>query len=387
MPILAGVVSWLVPLLYSGGWPHGGMADFDIYVEGARTALQGGQLYRDGPDAFVYPPIAALLFLPFTVGPVFLWKVLWALAGWLGIIAVVHRMGLRSWPASVVAAAAIGTCTPVMLGTELGQIQLILTCLVILDLVPGPHVFGRKLVPLPAGWLVGLMTAIKLTPGLFIVHLLLNRRWKQAITAMVSATVFTLIGLAAFPQQSIIYWQRLLTTGSVGFDADSVYLDNQSFEGATIRLFKLDGVGNELGTILSLLTVLIGLAAAYALLRRDLEAPAVAMIGLATALASPVSWTHHYVWIVPLAVALMMHRPTRPVGFTGALFIVWVWIAPYRVLPGGGMVEMGYTPAQAALSAVTPVLGLLLLLASLLAGFRDLPKRRPVDRPGNAPTG
>lgn len=374
LPLLAGVVAWLIPLLYHGGWPHGGMADFDIYVQGARTALHGGELYRDGPDAFVYPPVAALLFLPFTWGPVIVWKILWAVAGWFGIMAVVHRMGLRSWSASVVSAAAIGTCTPVTLGTELGQIQLILTCLVVLDLVPGPHLLGRRL-PIPDGWLLGLMTAIKLTPGLFIVHLLVNRRWKQAISASVSALGFTLVGLAVYPHQSIFYWKRLLATGSVGFESDPIYLDNQSFEGATLRVFKLDAVGSELGTVLSALTILIGLAAAWALLRRKLEAPAVAVIGIATALASPVSWTHHYVWIVPLAVALVSHRPTRPVGFTGALLIVWVWLAPYRTLPSGGMVEMAYTPAQAALSAVTPVLGLLLLLASLLAGFRHLPHR------------
>lgn len=385
LPIFAGLLAWLVPLLYSGGWPDGGMADFDIYVEGARTALQGGELYEGGPNTFVYPPIAAVLFLPFTVGPVLLWKVLWAVAGWLGIMAVVHRMGLRSWPASIVAATAIATSTPVTLGTDLGQIQLLLTCLVVLDLVPGPHLFGRRLVPLPQGWLLGLMTAIKLTPGLFIVHLLLNRRWKQALTASVSAAAFTLVGLVVYPQYSIFYWKRLLTTGSIGFSSDPVYIDNQSFEGATLRLFKLDDVGDLVGTVLSVLTILIGLAAAYVLLHRGLEAPAVAMVGIATALASPVSWTHHYVWIVPLAVALVTHRPTRPLGFTGALFVVWVWLAPYRVLPGGGMVEMDYSPAEAALSAVTPVLGLLVLLASLLAGFRHRSRRRPVAESPQAP--
>lgn len=385
LPIFAGLLAWLVPLLFSGGWPEGGMADFEIYVEGARTAVQGGQLYEGGPNTFVYPPIAAVLFLPFTVGPIFLWKVLWALAGWVGIMAVVHRMGLRSWPASIVAATAIATSTPVTLGTDLGQIQLLLTCLIILDLVPGPHLFGRRLLPLPQGWLVGLMTAIKLTPGLFIVHLLLNRRWKQAITAMVSAVAFTLVGLAVYPQYSLFYWKRLLTSGSIGFSSDPVYIDNQSFEGATLRVFKLDDIGDLLGTVLSVLTILIGLAAAYAMLRRHQEAPAVAMIGIATALASPVSWTHHYVWIVPLAVALVTHRPTRPVGLTGAVFIIWVWLAPYRVLPGGGMVEMDYTPAEAALSAVTPVLGLLLLLASLLTGFRHRPRRQPEGKHRESP--
>ncbi|WOP17223.1 glycosyltransferase family 87 protein [Raineyella sp. LH-20] len=380
LPLLAGLVSWFLPMLFQGGWPHGGMADFDIYVEGARTAWAGGQLYRTGPDAFVYPPVAALLFLPFTVGPLIVWKLLWALAGWVGIIAIVHRFGLRSWPASVVAAACITTATPVTLGTDLGQIELILTCLVILDLVPGPRLFGRKLLPVPDGWLVGLMTAIKLTPGLFIVHLLINRRWKQAITASVSAAVLTAIGFLAYPQLSIFYWKRLLVTRSVGFESDPVYIDNQSFQGAALRLFKLSSLGSEVGTLLSLVTIVVGLAAAWVLLRRGHEAPAVAVIGIATALASPVSWTHHFVWIVPLAVALATHYPTRPVGFSGAVFVLWVWIAPYRVLKGGGMLELAYTRPEAILSAITPVLGLLLLIASLFAGFR----RRAAPRRGES---
>lgn len=375
LPLVAGMVSWYIPMMLTGGLPQGGMADFDIYVAGARTALQGGELYRTGPDAFVYPPVAALLFLPFTLGPVLVWKVLWAIAGWVGIIAIVHRFGLRSWRASVVAAACIATATPVTLGTALGQIELILTCLVILDLVPGPRLFGRKLLPIPDGWLVGLMTAIKLTPGLFIVHLLINRRWKQAITAAVSAAVFTLIGFIAYPQLSIFYWHRLLVTRSVGFESDPVYIDNQSFQGAALRLFRLSSLGSEVGTLLSVVAIVIGLAAAWALLRRGQEAPAVAVVGVVTALASPVSWTHHFVWIVPLAVALATHSPTRPVGFTGALFVMWVWIAPYRALPGGGMAELSYTHTEAIYSALTPVLGLALLVASMLAGFRHLPRR------------
>ncbi|QGF23904.1 DUF2029 domain-containing protein [Raineyella fluvialis] len=379
LPIIAGLVSWFIPLVFTHGWPHGGMADFDIYLEGARTALQGGELYRSGPDAFVYPPIAAVLFLPFMLGPVIAWKILWAVAGWLGIIAVVHRFGLRSWPASVVAAACIATATPVTLGTQLGQIELILTCLVVLDLVDGPHLFGRRLLPLPQGWMVGLMTAIKLTPGLFILHLLINRRWKPAITAAVTAAVLTAIGFLVYPQLSLFYWKRLLLTRSVGFESDPVYIDNQSFEGAALRLFRLSHLGAEVGTVMSVLTIVVGLIAAWSLVRQGHEAPAVAVIGIATALASPVSWTHHFVWIVPLAVALAMHHPTRPVGFSGALFVVWVWIAPYRVLKGGGMLELTYTHKEAVFSAVTPFLGLLLLIASLFAGFRQRPARHRRD--------
>lgn len=369
LPLLAGIFTWLLPTAFSAS-PDDSMADFAIYLEGARAVVEGHNLYEGGPNTFIYPPFAALLFVPFLLGPVVAWKILWALVGWLGIIAVVHRFGLRSWNASVVAAACIATCGPVTMATDLGQIQIILTCAVILDLVPGPTLFGRRLVPLPRGWMVGLMTAIKLTPGLFIVHLLVTRQWRTAVTSMVSAAAFTLLGVVVLPQQSWFYWTRLLTTGSIGFDSDPIYFDNQSFEGATLRLFKLAEVGSVVALLLSLAALVLALLGAHRLHRNGFIGPAIALIGITTALVSPVSWSHHFVWIVPLAVSLMVHRPNRFVGFTGTLFVLWAWLMPYRVLPGGGKVELDYTLAQAIFSAVTPVLGLLLLVAAVTTGGR-----------------
>ena len=51
----------------------------------------------------------------------------------------------------------------------------------------------------PRGVLVGLAMAVKLTPGVFVVHYLVNRRWKEAATAVGTAVAVTLgvVGAAA----------------------------------------------------------------------------------------------------------------------------------------------------------------------------------------------
>lgn len=368
LPIVAGLVSWLIPQALSPDGLAGAMADFGIYVDGARAALHGGELYRDGPNAFVYPPIAAIGFMLFLLGPTAGWKILWAIAGWAGIIAVVHRCGLRGRPASLVAAAAIATAVPVTLSTALGQVEILLTCLILLDIMPGAP--GRR--RLPAGWIVGLMTAIKLTPGLFIVYLLLARRRREALVAIVTAVVLTAIGWAVLPGYSVFYWHRLATTHSVGFESDPIYLDNQSFTGAAMRAFGL-ATGPAIGTVVSVIVLVLGIAAALVLRRRGEEALGIVLVGLTSALVSPVSWTHHFVWIVPLAVLLVqrVRREAHPAqsGWVlgiGAVLVLWVWIAPYQILPAGGMQELDYSPGQVLLSAATPLLGAALLVAVLV---------------------
>ena len=76
---------------------------------------------------------------------------------------------------------------------------------------------------------------------------------------------------------------------------------------------------------------------------------AVNLCGVAGLLASPVSWLHHFVWVVPLAVCLAERRrgatriaPRLPGWFLalGWVFVGWVAAAPFRRLPNGADVEL-----------------------------------------------
>src|SRR5699024_5221446 len=83
------------------------------------------------------------------------------------------------------------------------------------------------------------------------------------------------------------------------------------------------------GVVLAALTAVLGVLVAGWWHRSGDEGMAIVACGLATLLASPVSWAHHYVWIVPLA-ALLLTRRDWPQWFQvlGWLFVGWAATSP-----------------------------------------------------------
>jgi alpha-1,2-mannosyltransferase len=99
-------------------------------------------------------------------------------------IAARHGRGLRL---VLVAAVPLALCTePVRQTLGFGQVNLWLFALVLLDLVVLGRTGSRW-----AGAGVGIATAIKLTPGLFIVYLLVTGQWRAARTATVTTAALT----------------------------------------------------------------------------------------------------------------------------------------------------------------------------------------------------
>ena len=89
---------------------------------------------------------------------------------------------------------------------------------------------------------------------------------------------------------------------------------------------------------------------------------AVAIAGLTTCLASPLSWTHHYVWILPLAVAVFAPGLPRWVRCLGGFWVVWVSAClPLAVLPYGGARERQYDALQQLVANLGPIVGVVLV--------------------------
>jgi alpha-1,2-mannosyltransferase len=98
---------------------------------------------------------------------------------------------------------------------------------------------------------------------------------------------------------------------------------------------------------------------------------AVNLCGLAGLLASPVSWLHHFVWVVPLAMSLVERRPIGrrrlPTWYLalGWVFVGWVVVAPFTDLPNGADVELQWTWSEHLLASITALLGLALLAGAI----------------------
>jgi alpha-1,2-mannosyltransferase len=89
-----------------------------------------------------------------------------------------------------------------------------------------------------------------------------------------------------------------------------------------------------------------------------------------------VSWLHHFVWVVPLAMSLIERRPIGPRRLPtwylalGWFFVAWVTVAPFTELPNGADVELQWTWPQHVLGSVTAVAGLFLLASAIVIARR-----------------
>jgi alpha-1,2-mannosyltransferase len=370
LPVLVGL--YVAATTFAGGtaWPwHPLMVDLDVYRQAGAAVLAGDDFYALPGLPFLYPPFAALLAVPLALLPAGVVQIGWTAAGVLTILAVLHRFGLTGWQLSLVGAATCYFVQPVRETLAYGQVGILLVALVVLDLVPGPRVLPRRI--LPPGTLTGIVTAVKLTPAIFVLYLIGVRRSRAAAASMITGTVATLIALVVVPGPSMEFWTRL-TRGDTGLGHSIMYYTNQSVLADVIRLGGLGQTPALIGLGLSAVVALLGVCSAILWHRLGEVNLAVTLCGVAGLLASPVSWLHHFVWVVPLAICLARLSPARHRGpmptwwqVLGWLLVGWVVAAPFRRLPSGGDLERQWTWWQHTVGSVTALLGVALILGSI----------------------
>ena len=364
--------------LYVGATTFGGtflpwrpmMVDLEVYRQAGAVLLAGGDFYDlPGPLQFLYPPFAAVLALPLALLPATVVQLGWTAAGALALVAILHRFGLKGWVLSLAGSAVVYLVEPVVQTLTFGQLGIFLVALVVLDLAPGPRVFSRRL--LPEGALTAVATAIKLTPAIFVVYLLLVRKFRAFWVAVVTGVVVTLISFAFVPAASYEFWTRL-AHGDTGLGHSIIYYTNQSVMADIVRIFGLGQTPAIVGLVLSAAVAVAGLWAATLWHRLGDVRLAVNLCGVAGLLASPVSWLHHFVWVVPLAMSLVERRPIGrrrlPTWYLalGWVLVGWIVVAPFTDLPNGADVELQWTWSQHLLASITALVGLVLLSGAIL---------------------
>jgi hypothetical protein len=303
--------------------------DLNIYLWGGRAVSDGLRLYLVQPHAnwFTYPPFAAALFVPLTGLPAVFVVLAWELAtvaafAWACLLAL--RLA-RCRPSRAAVAAVVGAgllLEPIYHTLYLGQVNVFLLALILTDIWRVAR--GKR-----AGVGIGLSAAIKLTPAIFIVLLLLTRRVKDALIAAGTFAACLVIGYLVDPSASRLYWTRLF------YDTTRVrvtYISNQSLDAAAARIL---GGTAHVGTwylAIEIVVGLLGLAVATSLARGDDWLAAAAVTGTTGLLTSPVSWTHHWVWIMPaLIVLLRAGAASRVAAACGYLLFVLapMWWTPH----------------------------------------------------------
>lgn len=395
----AAVAALLVlPLViaYSRYWPaQPNTIDLQVYVAAVKDMLAGRDIFATTTPGwklyFIYPPISAVLMVPLAFGPYVFWQVAWTLALVGAQQSVLRRCGVpRGWKLALLGVAVVLAVEPIRTTLGYGQVNTLLMALVVADLLPSEP--GREGVRrrVPQGVLIGLAAAIKLTPALFVVFALLLGRRRLAVTGMVSFVVFTGIGAALQPQRTVEFFGGL--AGGDTRTASPLYAGNQSLLGVFYRLGDTSRTTTLLGLGVAAVVALLGTVVAVHWWRRGQRVFAVALVGLCTCLASPLSWTHHYVWILPMGVAVLTQALPRWTRVLAGFWVLWVCAClPLAVLPYGKGAELGYDALQELVANLGPVLGVVLVVGLAVHLLRHrgegVPRRAVPGRDGTAVTG
>jgi alpha-1,2-mannosyltransferase len=393
-----GVLAWIAALAavaplvrgYLTGAPDQRLVDLDVYRTGGLSVLRGQPLYAmltQPPQllAFTYPPAAALFAVPLALMPWPAAQLAWvpfvyvplAVVIWYAFAPLLHRSG-RMRPLAF--AAVFVVCAylfPVRDEMRFGQVDMVLLGLAVADCAARRPWW-------PRGALVGLATAIKLVPGVFIVYLWLSGRRRAALTAALVALACSLSAWLLFPHDSVTYWtSAIFDPGRLGSNAGT---SDQSLRGLLLRAFLPARLPGLIWVAVAGAVAVAGFALVRRLARdsREPAAPggqismeAFAVTALVGALVSPVSWIHHYVVVVVAIGAILAdgRAPRRVIVAAGtavyfALTIPW-W--------GQSLLGQRDVPVLAA-RMVQDSFGIAALaLIAVLAWWRAAAPRAPAD--------
>ncbi|WIY06619.1 glycosyltransferase 87 family protein [Amycolatopsis mongoliensis] len=338
--LLVAVVGYTV---WTGLWTATGvyLEDFVSYVATGRAVRAGQPLFEPGVShlpmiggTFKYTPFAAGVFVALSVVPQLLLPMVALLGNLFALLAVVWialgKQGYAPDHGRVAATAALTALAlplqPVLMNFTVGQVNLILVLLVLADLT------GRDRWWSGVG--VGVAAGIKLTPGFFIVYLLLARRFRAAAVAAGTFVLTVLAGFVALPHDSSVFWSANVADPSriTGTAAGAMSPENQSVRGMVSRLLGVADPSGPAWIPVAVVVALVALWIAVRAHRQGRELLAVSVVGVAMVLVTPWTWTHYWVWLVPFfvmaACGALRSRTWLPAA---ALVVAYLLVFGWRV--------------------------------------------------------
>ena len=360
--------------------------DLKIYAGAIDQWVAGGSLYDfaradavQGSLGFTYPPFAGLVLSPIALVPLdvvrpvaaaFTFVVGFACVAIL-VASITGRVRARVGDLVIVVLITAGAFALIPWGQTagLGQINLMLMFLLLVDtLILEPRRSALT------GIAAGIAAAVKLTPGIFVLYFAVMGRWRAALTALASAAIVTLLAAAVAPEESVRYFTQLMWDGARVGHAD--HYQNQSISGVLARLVPT--TPSLVWAVSALAVVAFALVRARRAFMSGARVSAVTLVGIAGLLASPMSWMHHAVWVIP---ALMLFGAeltsrrslrTRRVGTAAVMFVLGVAIWLTYSTRFWGIPVIGYDAASIfdRFASIAPAVW---LLAALLL----LPTTRP----------
>jgi alpha-1,2-mannosyltransferase len=310
-PYVAAALVVAVFCIYLSIFGHRYGLDLRVYRSAARAFLRGDDpyhlTYTSSHLPFTYPPFALAFLSPSTVAS-------FAMTQWLlwivdvvvttGAIAIVlsdRGVALRGpvWCGALVwAVVAMMIVEPARSGIDYGQIECLLMGLIVVDALVIPSPFR--------GIVIGVAAAVKLTPLIFLLLFFVRRDWWSAVRALLSFAVLTGLAWLLWPHLSHTFWFH--DANSPGRTGPIDYPSNQSWYAILHRHPFPAGGSAPAWVVLSLLTALAGTFIAWRCVHSERQSLALIAIALVGLMVSPISWSHHWIWVVLIPPALVVPR-------------------------------------------------------------------------------
>jgi alpha-1,2-mannosyltransferase len=357
--VVQGALLGVAVVIYALVLIQGGLhrQDFGAYLNAAHDIVQGQPLYsaflhHPFPDAtlrpaYIYPPSFALLLAPLGLLPdaaaAAVWMALQQVALAAAIVVVVRWLRPASWAVTVLLFTTL-TFYPLWVDVLQGQANVLVLLLVTVGIVGVLR--GRPAL----GAAIGVAAALKLTPLILVVWLLLDRRFRAAAFVLGGFTVVTVAAALLRFQDTVVYLAQVLPALASG----TAFYANQSLAGVFGRTLSANPY-TQPWIALPWASLLVIAAAALLIgwwwwqtRRQTAQARTVAFLPLIPLLSS-VTWPHHLVIVLPVlwfsAIALGQRDwPPLPTAALSGVLLLFSVVSRLPVGPPFG--QSGFRAAQ-----------------------------------------
>jgi alpha-1,2-mannosyltransferase len=335
------IVAVLAVGVYLWVWGRRDGLDLRVYRDSVAVWRSGHDPYLATLTAsrlsFTYPPFALLALSPLTWAsfPVTLW-LLWAadiVSAAACVVLVLRDRGFavdrRLWCGALSwSCMSVIILEPARSAASYGQVEFVLMFVVVADLLATSARYR--------GIAIGVAAAVKLTPMVFVLVFLARRDLRSASRALASFAACTAVSWLLWPGLPRVYWDHVVThparAGRVS------YAGNQSWY-AILHRPPFPATGSAAAwLLLSLATLAVAGFVAERCARANRQAAATISAAFAGLLISPISWTHHWVWVllIPPMIAGQRGREVPRAARIGLWGVVALTVTgPYWWFGGG----------------------------------------------------
>ena len=323
--------------------------------------------------SFSYPPSAIPFFIPFHYLSLSRTYFLWTLISLLSLSLLAHTMckAVYGEAATKVMAFSVGFMAvgillfpPVYECLDLGQTGIIISALVVYD-------YHRSR---PSqGFLIGIATALKIYPVLFVIVLAMKKRWRAVIQSLSVIIGLNLVSLILWHESFVYFVNRIVLGGQ-----ELHHLLNGPKVRANSSILTPLTIGPQRPFFLNhtiylsfivLLGALVVVASNRYLESRAFRISGLLVLGLGTCIASLVSWDHYLIVGLFLPLVLVSEVPLRSwrgvlvVLSTIILFVPW-WRVRY------GPNSHIWTHTVHTIATLAPLSACLIFIAAVLLEAR-----------------